>query len=164
MSLYLRFPSPIYKWDFWDTCGRQLFAQVTETLWTFLPRHLLNPRAASLCFTLPLALRFWSEKTRFSCTAPQVPPEKSSSDATNHRGEHQTLPGATRLVVTWGLEGSKTRSDAQTAQALADLPLAYWSRAPLTWGEHFSDSTSSEIVIGTIFPGHLVTPAYPPAQ
>lgn len=111
MSLDLRFPRPIYKGDFWDICGRQLFAQVTGTIRTFLPGHLLNPRchtdiAAFLYFTLPLALGFWSEKTRLRCTASQVPPEKSSSDAVNHRGERiQTLPGATRAGGNLGCEG-----------------------------------------------------------
>lgn len=83
---------------------------------------------------------------------------------TEERGFKPCL-GPQGLVVTWGVKVcSKTRSDAGSAQALADLPLAYWSRTPFTWGEHFSDNTSSERVFGTIFPKHLITPVYPPSQ
>lgn len=45
---------------------------------------------------LLLALRFWSEKTRFMCTVPQAPPQKSSSELPTTEESIQTLPGTTR--------------------------------------------------------------------
>lgn len=73
----------------WDTLNN-----FTQTLtW---PKRCHTDIAAFLYFMLLLALRFWSEKTRFMCTVPQAPPQKSSSELPTTEESIQTLPGTTR--------------------------------------------------------------------